>query len=275
MAKYVVKKALNNNVVIVSKGNEELILVGKGIGFQVSKGTSVDEDTVESIFVKEADKVSNHYDKVLSTIDNSIVGLSEEIISLAERTLKVKLNKPIHVSLPDHINFAIRRNNENIRIENPFINEIKTIYPEEFGIALKGLNMLNERLQLDLPEDEVGYICLHIKAAMSSNKISNHLDYTRKIGEIMNLISSLLERKLNRDSLEYARTLTHINFMIERVLKNKTIENYFIDTIKKEMYYEFTIAIKVALKIEGLFSVDVPENEIGYLALHLRRLSEI
>lgn len=63
--------------------------------------------------------------------------------------------------------------------------------------------------------------------------------------------------------------------MLQRVIKKKTIKNYLLDSIKKEMYNEYDLAIKIALKIENLFSIKIPEDEIGYIALHIRRLSEI
>ncbi|MBV1819776.1 PRD domain-containing protein [Bacteroidales bacterium MSK.15.36] len=91
----------------------------------------------------------------------------------------------------------------------------------------------------------------------------------------MNFIFLILKKEIDKDSLQYARTLTHINFMIQRVKEGKTVKNYLLDSIKKELYNEYNIAIKVALKIENLFNISVPEDEIGYIALHLSRLKNI
>ena len=62
--------------------------------------------------------------------------------------------------------------------------------------------------------------------------------------------------------------------MIERITNNKTIKNSLLDSIKKDLYNQYDIAIKIAFKIENLFSVKVSEDEIGYIALHIARLSE-
>jgi transcriptional antiterminator len=275
MEDYTIKKVLNNNVVVAEKKGTEYVLVGKAIGFNVGKGTKLSEDKIENRFVKELKPEDENFDRILKDIDSEIVGISEEIIFLSEKKLDVKLSEAIHVSLPDHINFSIRRIEKGITIENPFLIELKAMYPIEYSLAEKALNMVNDRLQLELPEDEVGFICMHINAAVRQQAVSTSLAYTKKIGLIMGLISSLLKKEFDRNSLEYIRTVTHLNFMIERIMNNKTIKNNLLDNIKKDLYNEYAIAIKVAIKIENLLSIKVPEDEIGYIALHLNRLCGI
>lgn len=274
MEKYKIKKVLNNNVVIAEYKDDDLILIGKGIGFNTEKNKYILSDKVESIFVKSVSTDSN-YKKILDNINGEIVGISEEIINKCEKHLKTTLNPGIHVSLPDHINFAIIRYTQGVIIENPFINELKVIYPEEYSLAEVAVKMINERFIINMPEDEAGFITLHIRAALKEQQVSQSLAYTRKLGEIMNLISVLSKKQFVKTSLEYIRTVTHMNFMLERVITGKTISNPLLDTIKKELYNEYDLAIKISMKMENLFSVKVPDDEIGYLAIHLKRLSEI
>ncbi|QGU94778.1 PRD domain-containing protein [Clostridium bovifaecis] len=275
MEDYIVKKILNNNVVIAENNGKEFVLVGKAIGFNYGKGKKIPEGKIENKFVKQLNSDDGNFNRILNKIDSEIVGISEEIISLCEKRLKVKLNEAIHISLPDHINFAIRRNENGIEIKSPFLHELMALYPDEYRIAEKALDMINSRLDAELPEDEIGFICMHINAALKDQEVSASLAYTRKIGEIMELISKLLKKKFDKASIEYIRTVTHLSFVIERIMDKKTIKNNLLDNIKKDLYNEYSIAIKVALKIENLFSIKVPEDEIGYIALHLNRLLEI
>lgn len=274
MGNYIIKKVLNNNVVVAMKNKEEIIIVGKGIGFDIGKGGIIPQERIENIFIKETNTTKENYDKILKSIDEEIIGICEEIISFSEKTLNTKLNEAIHVSLPDHINFAITRIAKGIKIENPFLKELIALYPEEYNIAKIALTMINERFSVNLPEDEIGFICLHIRASIAQQDLGTSITYTKKIGEIMELISKLLKKDFDKNSLDYARTITHINFMIQRLIDKKPIKNYLLDSIKKELFHEYDIAIKVAMKIEGLFSIKVTEDEIGYIALHLKRLSE-
>lgn len=274
MEGYVITKVLNNNVVIAKKNREEFVLVGKAIGFDTGKGKKVTEDRIETVFIRQGNE-KNNFDRVLQNIDSDIIGVSEEIISLCERELKSKLNEAIHISLPDHINFAFLRIKKGVKIENPFLNELKVLYPKEYKLSEKAIYMINSRFVTKLPEDEIGFICMHIKAGINKEKVSDALAYTKKIGEIMDLISKLLKKDIDKSSLEYMRTLTHLNFVIDRIINKKTVRNYLLDSIKKELYNEYDLAIKIAMKIENLFSVKVPEDEIGFIALHLERLREI
>jgi transcriptional antiterminator len=273
MEEYTIKKVLNNNVVIGEKQKKQFVLVGKAIGYEAHKGNKVTEDRIESVFIKQTE-VEERFDRVLHHINSEIVGLSEEIISLCENELESRLSEAIHVSLPDHINFAIHRIEKGVKIQNPFLNELVALYPKEYKLAEKALHMINSRVSVELPEDEIGFICMHINAAMRKEEVSSSLAYTKKIGEVMNLISKLLKKVFDKNSLEYVRTITHINLMIQRVLSKKAIKNYLLDNIKKELYNEYDLAMKIAFKIENLFSIKIPEDELGYIALHLRRLSE-
>lgn len=275
MEEYIIKKVLNNNVIIAEKNKEDFVLVGKAIGFNANKGSKLSSEKVESIFVKETASQGEKYDKILQNINKEIVGISEEIISICEKELKVKLSDGIHVSLPDHINFALVRIEKGVKIENPFLHELMALNPTEYKLAEKALNMINKELKAELPEDEIGFICMHIKAAIKEDVVSNELAYTKKVTELMNLISKLMKIEFDKNSLEYVRTVTHINLLIERLKKNKSIKNSMLDSVKKDLYNEYDIAIKLAIKIENLFSVKVSEDEIGFIALHLARFSEI
>jgi transcriptional antiterminator len=273
---YTIKKILNNNVVVaIDNKREEIILVGNGIGFQHKKGDMVVEESILSIYKKEKQDLANNYQKVLSSIDSSVVGISEEIISMWEKEIDGKLNHSIHISLPDHINFALKRYNSGAEIENPFLMELKILFPKEFDLASKALQMINSRFDISFPEDEIGFISLHVRAAVKEEGLNNSSNYLKNISKIMELISKLLNKPLNKNSFEYIRTVSHINFMYERVKNNVPINNLLLESIKKELYEEFNIALKVAMMFNKLFQLQVPEDEVGYIALHLKRLKDI
>lgn len=271
---YVVKKVLNNNVVIAKLEKDDVIIVGKAIGYDFKKGVEIPKERIENIFVKQKGKAGNSYDELIQNINSEVIGVTEEIIFYCEKTLGINLRKSIHLSLADHINFALQRIEKGIKIENPFLNELRALYPKEFEIAQKALELINDRFNSNLPQDEVGFICLHLRAAITEDNVGNSFTYTKKIKEIMNFIYQLLDKKFDEKSFQYVRTLTHINFMLERLKNNKPIKNELLESIKKELYIEYNIAIKVALKMESLFGVSIPEDEIGYIAIHLRRISQ-
>lgn len=161
---YIINKTLNNNVVIATKNNLQYILVGKGIGFGKKENDIIsDESNIEKTFVS-LDILSR------KDIDKAILGVSQEIIAIAEKELGETLNSRIHVGLTDHIHFTIKRIYDGMNITNPFLNQTKSMYSEEYNIAAKAVELIRKRIGIDVPEDEIGFIALHIRASRPNVK---------------------------------------------------------------------------------------------------------
>ena len=121
---YIVSKVLNNNVILVTdkNSNQELVLVGKGIGFGKKDGRNVtlSEKDIEKSFIAYDEKTKTEYFQLISQMDSNVMGVSEEIIALAEENLG-RLNSHIHIALTDHIGFALDRIKMGMEMSNPFI----------------------------------------------------------------------------------------------------------------------------------------------------------
>src|SRR5471030_28633 len=176
---YVVIKSFNNNILLVSQDDNEKILFGKGIGFGKHIGhilsPSID---VEKVFTIEDNSTKHTFNELISRVDNNLIGLCEEVIYMISTELNEDLNEKFHISLIDHITFTLKRLKENDEIENPFLIETKTLYNKEFRIARKAVKMLENRLNISIPDGEIGFITLHIHSAINRGKLSNTLKYT-------------------------------------------------------------------------------------------------
>ena len=81
----VIKRLLNNNVVItVDSNGEEIIVMGKGIGYQKAKGDTIDEEKINKIFRISNKDVSNKLQELLDSIPINFVKLSNEIIEYSQ-----------------------------------------------------------------------------------------------------------------------------------------------------------------------------------------------
>lgn len=113
------KKRLNNNaVVVVDDTGKEQILTGKGIGFNVKIGASVDESRIEKIFTLKNDVDSERLQELLKTVPVEHVELAEEIIDYARIHIDNKINDNAVISLCDHIYMAIERKKQGIDVKN-------------------------------------------------------------------------------------------------------------------------------------------------------------
>ncbi|WP_125152068.1 PRD domain-containing protein [Clostridium rectalis] len=272
---YKVIKPLNNNVVVTERYNKIFILSGKGIGFGRKKGEIISEQaTIEQKFIQIDEKEIDSYKNVLENIDEDILAVTEEIIDMASNKLEEELNSHIHIGLADHINFALKRLKEGIDIINPFLYEIKTLYSDEYAIGEKTLEIIKERLNVQLPESEIGFIALHIYSAKMNVQVSDSLKITRIVKEVIEFISDRLDIKLNDKTLEYSRLISHLRYALYRIDHNKSLENMFLPSVKKQLKKEFKISKEVCEFIEKRLEKKVPEDEVGYIAVHIHRLIE-
>lgn len=69
-----------------------------------------------------------------------------------------------------HIRPAMNRLRYNMNIRNPLLNDIKTKYPVAFEGAVIASNCIKEYLQVEIIEDEIAYIALHIGVALERKK---------------------------------------------------------------------------------------------------------
>ena len=80
-----------------------------------------------------------------------------------------------------------------------------------------------------------------------------------------------MDYKIESD-LTYSRLIHHLRGSLERVEKGQTVKNPLLDTLRKEFKDSFKIAGKVKVFIEEELDVIVPEDELGYMAIHIDRI---
>ncbi|SFB12769.1 lichenan operon transcriptional antiterminator [Lentibacillus halodurans] len=69
-----------------------------------------------------------------------------------------------------HLKPAINRYKHQMNIRNPMLEEIKVKYPLSFEAALVGASVLDEKLNITVDEDEIGYLAIHIELAQERLK---------------------------------------------------------------------------------------------------------
>lgn len=270
-----VLKLLNNNIILAFDldNKEEVILLGKGIGFgkKENKKAYISRGSIEKSFVTYDDKMTNDYFKIVNSTDSNVIQISEKIIDRAEKKLG-DLNSHIHILLTDHIGFAIERVNSGLEITNPFIDEINILYPEEFKIASEGIGIIKEILGIDLGYGEVGFIAMHLHSARKNINVRETVKSTRILNEIVNIIEHNLNIKIKKTDYEYKRLINHLQSALDRIKNKKTIKNPILNNIKEQFKDSFEVIEKIKQKIEEEYDTKVLEEELGYMAIHIERL---
>lgn len=273
-ADFKVVKPLNNNVVFAEdKEGKEVVLVGKGIGFQAKRGSFIKIGEFEKVFQLTEQKTVQ-YRQMLDQVDDEVIGVCEEFIYFVSQHLN-EINEHLHIALIDHLAFAIRRLQQGMIVENPFLQEIQVMYPMEYDLAVKGAKMFEEELNVSLPEAEIGFITLHLHSARASQDISKTRKSTMLINKLTEIIEAELHLKIEKQSINYARLITHLRFAIERAQTGQSLsEKHPLSTLLQKEYPRcYNLAWKLVKVMQMEVMKPISEAEISYLTLHLQRIS--
>ena len=98
--------------------------------------------------------------------------LTKEIISSLkdEFHLPFDEDETFKTSLYTHFYSAITRFRHGIKIENPLMTEIKTLYKNTFNIMKKTSDIIEQRYNCKVSDDEIGYLALHLANSLESMK---------------------------------------------------------------------------------------------------------
>lgn len=272
-----VKKVLNNNVVIAHHPEyEEVVLIGKGIGFNKKQGEQVESNVAEKFFVLKDKKEQEQYKELLTYVDESFVGLMNELTTLIQKRFQVQVHEHIHVALTDHLYFAIKRVKQGLGISNPFLIETELAYPKEYALATEIVEWLNEKLSIVIPEGEIGFIALHIHSALTRRPLSEVNRHTQLIATLIEVIEHSLSLQINRKDIHYLRLVRHLHDAIDRVEKGNYDENQ--NALAKVLQEQYPICYNLSWKLikimQKAIKKTIPEAEAVYLTMHLQRLSK-
>lgn len=277
-SQYELIRIFNHNVVLVetAQTRQEAVLIGKGIGFGQKTGAVItsDDERIEKKYFLQDEIYRNQYRSLMDQVDPAVLGVSEEIIGLIAKHITPDYNEHIHIALPDHISFAIYRLNNQMEIINPFLHEIEMLYPKEFELAGKSAELVEKRLGTVIPESEVGFLALHIHSAVSQTTVSQTVQFTNLIRELLETARIEFGLPLLKGSVDNVRFITHLRYALERLKRGKPIENLFLERIQEGIPVAFHFAERLATRMEIALQLKVPLDEVGYIAMHVHRLMQ-
>ena len=273
----IVEKVLNNNVVVSidPKTKKEVILMGSGIAFNKKPGQQIDEKKIEKTFVVDDENLGNKIKKLINQIPEGIFEITDEIITHAIVELNTVLDKQIYVSLADHIAFAVKRFRSGIIIKNELLNEVRRVHKAEFKVSLWAVDYINEKLGIELPEDEAGFIALHFVNAGYRETTLKSITSTKIIKDILNIIKYNFAIELDEDDLNYDRLLTHLKYFAKRIVnnnQNNSTDSDFIKMISTTYPEAYECAVKIGDYILKNNDYYVNDDEIVYLTMHIQRV---
>lgn len=277
-----ITKAINNNAVLTEDENgRELVLFGKGLGFRGAPSYIEDESAIQRSF---RDVSPELYDALASLGDDVII-IASGIVDIARQELNCKLNPNLVFTIADHLQFAIERARDNKVIPNPLAEEVQFVYPREYEVGRRGVLLVKAIDEdVDFPDFEAAAIALHVVNAESldeggSEALSHNMGIVVKSTEVLEAVTDIIQRTLgiqiDRCSYGYARFITHMRFLISRLM-NGEVEKSRNSSLFRQATHDFSDAYTCARSIDEYLRTKhgwkCSDEELLYLMMHINRL---
>lgn len=272
-----VHKVINNNIVSSFDSQErEIVVMGRGLGFGQKPGMEIDEEKIEKVFRMDTTDQTRQLQDLLYDVPLERVRVVDEIISKARERIADKMQRSIYITLIDHINFAIERQKENIAFANPLLNDVRHFFPVEYGLGREAVELINDRLDIHLPKDEAASIALHLINAQFGKVMPETIDITKIIQNSMKIVKYFYKVEFDEGSLNYQRFLTHMKFFAQRAVSGEMLSSF--DGVLNKMIriqYEkaYQCGEKIGEYVKREFQIEVPLEELTYLAVHIGRIA--
>lgn len=271
-----VVKVFNNNIVQAFNDNaEEVIAMGKGIGFGKKPNDTLDEDKVDKLFIENG---TNEFLKELyKELTEDEVEVILTIIDMAQKNLDAEFNPNLYVTLADHLHYTYERFHQDIEVQNPLFWEIKKMFPREFQIGMKGLDIIEDVIGIRLHNSEAASIAIHIiNAEREGGLIEETIGTIKIIQNILTLVRQQYGKDFDENSMAYSRFITHLQYFAYRVYNKMTFEEntaLLYSQVKESYTTAFNLAQRIGSFIQLKYNYEVSKDELVYLTIHIERVS--
>lgn len=146
----------------------------------------------------------------------------------------------------------------------------------EYEISKVFFQRVKDNLPIDIIEDEIVLFSILL---MGKRGVSYRADLVEKshngktsdeiIEEIFERINIIFGIDFRGDEDLKVGLQVHIQSMIERNRNNISVSNVYLSEIKRKYPLVFEIGVQVGEVLKNVLDIEVGENEIGFLALHM------
>ena len=271
---YRVTKVLNHNTIIGVKDDTgtEYLIMDKGIGFgkKISERVEIGEN--ETVYSLQKSTERGEAKKLATSIGPVYLEIANEILDEAERVFNT-IDRSILFPLADHIEYAVKRIKNKAQISNPLTDDIRILFYKEFKVADVIRPIIQKRLGVEMNLDEVGYVALHIHSAIQDANVSQAMQMARAVRECVTLVEQNAGKQIDVLSLSYNRLMNHVRNMVARVMNNEELKLNMNDYMGIKFPHAFETAKYICGQIEQLLKCKLNDAEIGYLAMHIERVT--
>lgn len=268
-------RSINNNIAVcVDSAGNELIAMGKGIGYGKLPREIALEDVTQTFY--------NVSPKVLAGIE----GIPEDVMvfsaDLAERArdeLSYQLSPNLAFTLADHISFALKRARDGVYVSMPLAFDVEQSYPDEYRIARQAVRRLRREFRANLRDAEAAGIALNIVNARADFATEAELAGAQRDEDMLEDITEIVEREfsitVNRSSFAYSRYATHMNYLFGRLHAGKSLDGANLELyadVRTDYPQVDACVEKICGHLREEWGCEVTDEERLYAFIHVNRL---
>lgn len=267
-------KSINNNIISAfDDSGREVVIIGKGIGYKAIAGAEIPKEKIEKVFVMSDQDNVERLKELFLTIPTKYIELTDEILIYAKDHLRKKLNENAYFTLADHINFAVMRLRQKMNFQNVLLSEIRHFYSEEFEVGLYALDLMKQRLGIQMPIDEAASIALHIFNAEYDITISDAFHVTKLLDRMLDIIQEMLGFKLDEKNYYCKRFIVHLKFLAQRIIKKEILtseDDDFFELLSLKYPKEMKCSEEISALIYNEYHYKLSREEVCNLTIHIK-----
>lgn len=272
-------KVLNNNVVLATDSDgSQVILTGRGLGFQKSAGQRVDPAKIVEVFTPSTREEYVTLRDFLVDISPEYIGVARMIVDAAQAEWQTTFQQALIVALADHLVFAVKRAETGTVTPHPLKGEVSHLFPNEYQMARRSIAMAREVGRLPLSDEDAVAITLHFvnAIAFATNDLSQTFAMTEVLSQVFEVLESAYGREFPTDDINSARFVTHLRYFFSRAASGQQLAEQpraFNVSVLESFPEAAQAAQKVRVLLEMRLGTSLTDDEATYLILHIARLT--
>lgn len=269
-------KKLNNNVVTcIDDDGNELIAMGRGLGFgALPREISLSE--IDRTFYD----VGSRYLGVVVDIPEDVLEFAAKVVDIARNQLSGELSSNLTFILADHIAYAIERARKHVYVKMPMSYDVEQAYPDEFKLGRFVSKRVEKKFNVNLPREEAAGIALNLVNAriFASDELAGE---SRGDADMLEDITEIIEEEfgvvVDRESFAFSRYATHMLYLFGRLRSGEKIDaagldSAMLDAVRSQFPKGVACAEKISMHIAEAWGRELSDDERLYIMLHIGRI---
>ncbi|HEX2182064.1 MAG TPA: BglG family transcription antiterminator [Rubrobacteraceae bacterium] len=212
-------------------------------------------------------------DRLLGMVDEDRLRMVETLVGETVERLPYAIADSAFVNLSIHVALMVERLLQGAKVEmgDDILQRLSNTVEYDHATGLAGA--IAETFRVDVPEEEVAYITMHLRGtklsqddALERYLETSDLELASRTKALIHFVGEQTGVSLAGDSSLYTGLLAHVERAIHRLREGLTIYNPLLSEIKEDYPALFDLVDRGMKKV--FVDEEIPDEEVGFVAMH-------